>query len=39
MLISPKAYRDLDFIYSYIKNELLVPETALELVELIEKKY
>lgn len=37
VLISPKAYRDLDSIYSYIKNELLVPETALELVELIEK--
>lgn len=38
VLLSPKAYRDLEGIYQYIKSELLVPETALKLVSLIEKQ-
>lgn len=32
-----RAARDLDGIYSYIAKTLLVPSTALELVERIEK--
>lgn len=38
VVISSKAYRDLDDIYSYIKKELLVPNTALKLVEEIEER-
>ncbi len=35
ILIAPRAYRDLDNIYAYIKDNLLVPETALKLANLI----
>ncbi len=36
VLISPQAYRELDSIYEYIKTEFQVPNTALEMLELIE---
>lgn len=32
-----RAARDLDDIYAYIANQLLVPETAQEMVESLEK--
>ncbi len=37
MLISPKAHRELERIYEYIKTEFKELETAIEMVELIEK--
>ncbi len=37
VLISPKAYRELDSIYQYIKTELKKPRIALKLIELIEE--
>ncbi len=37
MLISPKAYRELDSIYEYIKTEFKEPSTAFEILELIEE--
>ncbi len=37
VLISSKAYRELDSIYEYIKMEFKEPMTALRIVELIEE--
>ena len=37
VLISPKAFRDLDEIYTYIKEELFAENAALQLVEEIEQ--
>ncbi len=37
VLISPKAYRDLEGIYKYIKTEFKETRTALEMVKLIEE--
>ncbi len=37
MLISPKAYRELDSIYEYIKTEIKEPSTAIQMIELIEE--
>ncbi len=37
VFISPKVHRDLDAIYSYVKDEILEPCIAFSLVSLIEK--
>ncbi len=37
VLISPKAYEELDGIYEYIKTEYKEASVALEMVELIEE--
>ena len=36
VLLSPRASRDLDKIYTYIANTLLAPDTALSLIDRIE---
>ncbi len=37
VLISLEAYKDLDSIYYYIKNQLKEPSIALDIVKLIEE--
>ncbi len=37
VLLSPRAYRELDSIYEYIKTEFKEPNTALKMIELIEE--
>lgn len=36
VVITPKAYRDIDGIYAYIKNVFREPQTALRLIDEIE---
>lgn len=38
VVLTSRALRDLDGIYAYIAGELLVPETALNLVDKIERE-
>ena len=38
VMLTSRALRDLDNIYAYIARELLVPETALNLVDRIESE-
>lgn len=35
--VTPRALRDLDGIYSYIAKEILEPETASNMIELLEE--
>lgn len=37
VIIFPRAYKNLDDIYSYIANELYVPNAALKLIDKLEQ--